>query len=125
MLEDLRSVLRDEDVSVRFKPYVSMHEFEALLFSDPEKLGVALAGDEGAIGVELRKVRNAFPSPEHIDDGRDTAPSKRIARAMNHHLKVSYEKVKHGRVAAATVGLDAMLRECPHFAQWVEWLRSR
>ncbi|MBF0451110.1 MAG: DUF4276 family protein [Candidatus Magnetomorum sp.] len=29
-----------QNVEKRFIPYISMHEFEALLFSDSEKLGV-------------------------------------------------------------------------------------
>lgn len=102
----------------RFKAYISMHEFEALLFSDPERLAEGLQRPD--LADRLAKIRATYPSPEHINDGQDTAPSKRLQK-----LIPGYDKPVGGTLAALSVGLPAMLRECPHFAQWVEWLRTR
>lgn len=63
---------------------------------------------------DLKKVRSAFPSPEHIDDGADTAPSKRILKVFP-----DYKKTVAGPEIAAQIGLAALRRECPHFDGWL------
>lgn len=94
----------------RFLPYISMHEFEALLFSDPSTLaahvGVGLA-DVEAILAECGE-------PEAIDDSPLTAPSKRLAA-----LSVRYKKTSTGIAIAKAIGLEAMRRECPLFDAWL------
>lgn len=96
----------------RFIPYVQMHEFEGLLFSEPELLASGLDQTELADG--FRKTREQFDSPEAINDGSRTAPSKRIKT-----LFPGYEKPLHGSLAALEIGLDAMRRECTLFNQWL------
>ena len=105
----------DGRADVRFIPHLCMHEFEALLFSDPFKL--AQSSDIEKAGRELQAVREAFPSPEDINDSPDTAPSKRIARAIP-----GYDKVFDGIRAAEAIGIAKMQQECPHFRQWIEQL---
>ncbi len=61
----------------RFIPYIQMYEFEALLFSDPAKL--ALAIDSPKQGLIFKKIREQFDSPEAINDSAQTSPSKRIS----------------------------------------------
>jgi hypothetical protein len=55
----------------RFIPYVQVHEFEALLFSDTVTLSITL----DRLGAEhrLAEVRNAADTPEDIDERPDTA----------------------------------------------------
>ena len=55
--------------------------------------------EESAAG--LRRIRSQFPTPEDIDDGSETAPSKRIARTTS-----MYRKALHGPLIAETIGLD-------------------
>ena len=62
----------------RFIPYVQMHEFEGLLFSDPDRLAVELGKQE--LAQEFRDIRYNFETPEHIDDSPVSAPSKRIQK---------------------------------------------
>ena len=99
----------------RFLPYVSMYEFESLLFSDPTALARALDLTELQL-QKLLAIRAQYESPEEINDSRDTAPSKRIIA-----VKPAYEKSKPrlGLKAAQHVTLDKMLIECPLFAAWV------
>jgi hypothetical protein len=61
----------------RFIPYIQLHEFEALLFAEPEKFAVAYPNRPHKI-QELIAVRSQFESPEEINEGSKTAPSKRI-----------------------------------------------
>lgn len=59
----------------------------------------------------------AFSTPEDIDDGPDTAPSKRIGGVYP-----AYRKVIDGELAARKIGIDKMRIECPHFNAWLKRL---
>ena len=60
----------------RFVPYVMMHEFEALLFSDCEQFGRGIGRPD--LAASFQGIRDQFASPEEIDDSPETAPSKRV-----------------------------------------------
>jgi len=86
----------------RFIPYIQMHEFEALLFSEPGTLGEVLSRDpypQRTIRA-LRQIADDFATPEEIDEGDTTAPSKRILSLAQH-----YQKVTDGNLAAARIGV--------------------
>ena len=93
--------------------YVQRHEFEALLFSDVSAFARVL-GIQRNPNAALAGVRAQFANPEDINDSPDTAPSKRIVRAIPR-----YRKVVDGARVAAEVGIEAMRRECPRFAAWL------
>jgi hypothetical protein len=101
----------------RFVPFVLMHEFEGLLFSDC----AAFAEGVGRIDLErkLRGIRDGFPTPEDINDSPTTAPSKRIQS-----LIPGYEKPLFGAIAVLQVGLAKIRSECPHFDAWLKNLES-
>ena len=101
----------------RFVPYVMMHEFEALLFSDCE--GFARGIDRPEVAVSLQAIRDGFASPEEIDDSPETAPSKRVEALVS-----GYQKPLMGALAALEIGLGAMRRECPHFGAWLRRLEA-
>jgi len=120
LLEKIRDRIhrrRDWDESKVF-PYVQRHEFEGLLFSDVNAFTSVMDISEESI-AELYRIRAQFQTPEDIDDGPETAPSKRIARTIS-----MYRKVVHGPLLARTMGLDAIRGTCPRFSQWVEHLES-
>ena len=99
----------------RFIPYVMMHEFEAMLFSDCEGFGRGIGCED--LVPRLQAIRDQFASPEEIDDSPHTAPSKRIE-----HLMPNYQKPLMGNLAALEIGIHAIRRECPHFEEWLERL---
>ena len=101
----------------RFVPYVVMHEFEAMLFSDCNGLAVGIERPE--LAPRLQAIRDSFATPEAIDDSPTNAPSKRIERLVN-----SYRKPLMGMDAAEAIGLGTIRRECPHFAGWVARLAA-
>jgi hypothetical protein len=94
-----------------------MHEFEGLLFSDPAKMAFGLYSPN--MESDLRRIRSDFATPEHINDDPQTAPSKRIVK-----LIPEYDKVIAGNLAALSVGVEAMRRECAHFREWFDWLSA-
>ena len=118
LAEDIRSYMGKGFDSRRFIPYVMMHEFEALLFSDC--LTFANSIDHANLASSFQAIRDDFPTPEEIDDSPDTAPSKRIIK-----LTSVYQKRLHGTLAAFGIGLQKMRDECPHFADWLFRLKMR
>lgn len=98
-----------------FIPFLALHELEAWLFSSVEVLPEVLTRTERQ--PELAAIRNTVANPEQIDEGIETAPSKRILR-----LFPSYRKTLHGPIALGRIGLDAIRNECPHFRSWIERL---
>ncbi len=96
----------------RFVPYVMMHEFEAMLFTDCERFARSIGLPHFA--AELQRIRDGFDSPEAIDDSPDTAPSKRIGALIG-----QYTKPLMGSLAARSIGLAAIRGECPHFQDWL------
>ena len=101
----------------RFIPYVSMHEFEALLFSDC--MGFADSVGFPGVGDAMQGILDRFGSPEEIDDSWETAPSRRILA-----LIPSYGKEAMGATAVQDIGLDNIRRRCPKFAGWLSQLEA-
>ncbi len=101
----------------RFIPYIQMHEFEALLFSDPEILAETI--QLPALSEIFQSIVDDYGSPEAINDNFETAPSRRILA-----LCPGYQKVLHGSIIAQRIGLTAMRTKCIHFNEWFTKLES-
>lgn len=99
-------------------PYVQLHEFEGLLFSEVSAHG-SVPGADASDLQELQDIRSQFPSPEDINDNPNTAPSKRISNALG-----NYNKRVDGPQIAQAIGLPTIRRECPRFNCWLTRLES-
>jgi hypothetical protein len=117
MSEDFAAEVPDRRPDIRFLPYLQLHEYEGLLFSDP----AAFAAGIGRADLALRffEIRRERQTPEDINDNPNTAPSKRVLA-----LHEGYSKVDDGLAAAKAVGIDRMRQECPHFREWLERLEA-
>ncbi len=122
LLADLRRALVKQTApgsrGDRLVSYVQMHEFEALLFTCPEAFRIVPGVREESI-ARLREVRLRFRSPEEIDDGAATAPSKRIMRDLP-----GYQKVVDGPSVIRRIGLAAIRAECRRFDAWLSTLEA-
>ncbi len=114
--ETLREEFDDRQME-RFIPYVQMHEFEGLLFSDPQALATGINRPE--LAEKFAAIRRQFPTPEDINDSIVTAPSKRIEKLFD-----AYEKPTHGSLAALEMGLATIRGECPLFDRWLQTLEG-
>lgn len=99
-----------------FIPYIQVHEFEALLFSAPETMNKWLSPGTQS-DLQFEQVMAGYSTPEDINEGVETAPSKRIIAMHN-----KYEKVDDGFIIASEIGIDRMRQCCPHFNAWVAQL---
>ena len=116
--EDIVTQMGDSWNPAQFIPYVQMHEFEALLFSDTSKL-TERAKEPAKISAQLKRILQSFSCPEEINDNYDTCPSRRIKQHID-----NYVKTVDGIIAARKIGLETMRRECPHFNEWITKLED-
>ena len=117
MLEESWAEETNDD---RFIPHIQLHEYEAYLFSDIAVLSL-FYGDQQRAVKRLRESVGSLNSPEMIDDGPQTAPSKRIISFLPRY---DADKSTVGVQAAARIGLPEIRRKCPHFAGWLERLEG-
>lgn len=104
----------------RFVPHLQLHEYETILFADPESFRIAFVDCDRAI-EELKKIAGSFATIEHINDDPTTAPSKRII-----DLLPAYKgsKTSAGPDIAEYTGLPVIRSKCPHFDAWLIRLES-
>jgi hypothetical protein len=106
-----------------FIPYVQMHEFEALLFSNVDTLCMTLSPlckcGKDDLSSALDRVLAEAGEPEAINDRPECAPSKRILTEVP-----GYRKVLYGPLVATRIGIEAIRGMCPHFHSWLERLES-
>ena len=115
--EHVESALAGDIGDARLIPYISMHEFEALLFSEPAAFDGLFPGKNG--GARVRAARDEFSTPEEINDGWETHPAARLMKIFP-----DYDKATVGPITAARIGLEKMRSECPHFNSWVSRLEA-
>ncbi len=115
-LDKVSGLFKDINVTKRFIPYISMHEFEALLFSDAAILAETLQIKQEVIDSILGKFELG---PEAINNSPATAPSKRLEK-----LADNYTKTGTGIRIAETIGLTKMRSACPLFGSWLKRLEE-
>jgi len=117
LLRDVAHKMPENFDQNRFVPFIVMHEFEGLLFSDCNAFACGIAQPE--MEAQFQEIRDGFDTPEHINDSPDTHPSKRIEEIVP-----DYEKVILGTLAVLEIGLDRIRQECPHFNDWITRLEA-
>jgi len=103
----------------RFVPNLALHEFEAWVYADPSRLEPWMFDDDPTVIAAIAAVTASHPTPEDIDEGPLTAPSKRLRRAFT-----AYQKPLHGSLAVSMIGLERVRAVCPHFASWLDRLEA-
>ncbi len=122
-VELIEAAVRADMPDPRFIPHVQLHEFEALLFCDTfDQSSYFRLFDLTDNQIEaLGEIAASQASPELIDDGLHSAPSKRLEAVYPPYKK------KHGTmgpVLAQLIGLAAIRAKCPHFAAWLARLEA-
>jgi uncharacterized protein DUF4276 len=101
----------------RFIPHIVLHELEAWVFADPARLAAEMFNEDEAAVAAITAIARTHVTPEDIDDGPATAPSKRLARAFP-----PYQKTSHGVTALKAIGVEGIYRARPHAAAWLDQL---
>lgn len=103
----------------RFIPYVQQFEFEALVLAALPALGNLLDDPVQQQGLATLTAEIGAVAPEDVNDGPETAPSKRLLA----HVP-GYNKVLHGELATLEAGLPTLRDACPGFDGWVTGLET-
>lgn len=106
--------------SPNFIPYIQLHEFEALLFCDIEKLIIEYPKCHKEIERLKETLQSYNDNPELIDNSPETAPSKRIIKAIEGKQLYGYNKPRSGAIIAAAIGMPELMSQCSHFRNWIE-----
>lgn len=101
----------------RFIPYIAIHEFEALLFSDAETLADQLKIDVS----KVNDVLDECGQPEAINNNPQTAPSKRLNSWTKHG---KFPKTTMGIAVAHRIGIEKMRKRCSLFDAWLQTLEE-
>ncbi len=103
----------------RFIPYIQIHEFEGLLFCNKEIFDKNFEKNEFSDYKYLTETIKTFPNPEDINNGNDTAPSKRLDRIIK-----GYDKIIYGSMIAQEIGLKAIREKAPGFNNWIKTIEN-
>ena len=106
-------LVRDINTS-RFIPYFQIHEFESLLFSEPEKLINLL---KSLYKTNTRKLEQELRNPEEINF--DLPPSKLIES-----VEPLYAKLRDGTLLMKKLNIQTIIDRCPYFKQWIDSIVS-
>lgn len=114
----LEQALATELGDPRFLPYLQVHEFEALVLSEPARFADWFEDRRRAVDA-LTEECSRFGSPEQINHGQHSHPKARIQRYFP-----DYDENVHGPLLGESIGLPIMRRRCPHFDQWLSRLEG-
>lgn len=118
-VQKLEEAMFDTHEYPRFIPYVQLHEFETLLLVDLDGLKVMYSDRKTYIDRLKKEINNK--NVELINDGKETAPSKRIIAAIPDHKG---QKSTVGPIAAQDIGIEMLKKNCQHFYEWVTKLEE-
>lgn len=112
----LESALGKDINDHRFVPYIQLHEFETLILANPDKIKTLYFDADKAIEQLSKLLAQKRGNAELINDGAETAPSKRLTSLIKGYNKVWGADIAH------SIGLDYLKEHCKHFADWLERL---
>ncbi len=91
-----------------------------MILTNPSKLIESFPNRENEI-QQLTEICQEFESPELINEGNTTAPSKRIIDLIPEY---EGEKVVAAPLTARKIGIAKIREKCPHFNDWIGQLES-
>ncbi|MDH7904483.1 DUF4276 family protein [Porphyromonas gingivalis] len=113
----LENAFYDDINDVRFLPYIQLHEFEALILSEPQVLQNEYFEHQNSINQLVQLLKSKKGNAELINDNPATAPSKRIIKLIPEY---ECNKVSVGAAIAGMIGINSLKRNCKHFKDWLD-----
>jgi hypothetical protein len=104
----------------RFIPYIQLHEFEALFYSDLDILLLEYEDKRKEI-EELKSILFQSPyngNPELINDKKGTSPSHRILSKIPEYQKITAISLLN------YISVDVLRTKCIHFNEWLTKLEN-
>lgn len=111
--EEVATLFAGQQAERRFIPYMAIHEFESLLFSDSSAIAMELNVSKADVDSVLTECRE----PEAINNSSQTAPSKRLDSWSKNG---EFPKTTVGITIAQAIGIATMREKCSLFNRWIE-----
>jgi len=102
----------------RFLPYLQVHEYEALVLVDPERISTLYEVARADLSALSREC-GEYATPEDINHGQHSHPKFRIKQRVP-----SYDENVAGPLLAEDIGLPTLRQRCPHFGAWLSRLEQ-
>jgi hypothetical protein len=118
-IEALESAIFKDINHPHFIPYVQLHEFEAFILVDPDRL--LSMYPNGQTGITRLKKYIENKRPEEINESPHTSPSNII---IQHLPDYKGQKAQIGPLVAEEIGLTKLRKNCPHFNDWITKLEN-
>lgn len=100
-------------------PYLQLHEYEALLFSNLSAFAYADVSQKTITHWQTELAQ--FSGPEEVNNSPTTAPSKRLIARWPAYGR---SKPLYGSLIALQIGLPTIRAKCPRFNDWVTQLEA-
>lgn len=114
----------DYNLDSRYLPYLSLHQYETLVFSDLDTLERYY--DEVGLNANINRLRNEKRRFNNIEEiNTDNKPSYRLMSAISANGTSFYDKVTDGSEILSNIGMERLLLDSPHFANWVNDIVQR
>jgi hypothetical protein len=110
----LAAVIRD----ARFIPYLQVHEFEALVLTDPRRIATIYDVPDSELEALCADCEQ-YDSAEAINHGQHSHPKARIQQRIP-----TYDENVAGPLLAESIGLPTLRAQCPHFGAWLTRLEQ-
>ncbi len=120
-VESLERAFADDLGKTRFVSHIQLHEFETLIFSEPESLQLSYEGIDAEV-KNLQKITSDHVDIEMINDTPTGAPSRRIIQQIPRY---EHDKTTVGPDVTEYIGMRTMMTACQHFRDWIRLLTSR
>jgi hypothetical protein len=119
-VEEMEKLMKDEINFYKFIPYIQLHEYEALMYSNTKIMEDWLSLYNRIPPGYFTEIKGSVKdNPELINENIETAPSKRILTICD-----SYDKVDDGILILKEIGLPNIRKECAHFNDWISKLET-
>lgn len=102
----------------RFIPYLQVHEFEALVLSDPRQIATIYNGAQANLN-DLCNDCAKYRCAEDINHGQHSHPKCRIQQCV-----LAYDENVAGPLLTEAIGLETLRKNCPHFGAWLSRLEK-
>jgi len=119
-VEAYEMAMKEDIKDWRFIPYIQLHEFEALVLVEPQKLLTEFIGKKKKVQALIEDI--AGLEPEEINETPENAPSKRIEKFFPEYGGKKSKTV--GALIAEEIGIEKLKSRCPHFGQWIKTLEQ-
>lgn len=104
-------MLQDRSSFRNYIPYIQMHEFEALFFSDINNLYLFIDSEEKEIAIQ--NIINEYPDPESINTHPNRYPAKRLKDILG------YNKGADAELIIESCSMESIINKCSRFGQWI------